>query len=69
MSCNSVSGGSQKNNFTASEIAILTENIEENLHVSQGKLTIRVTNQRQRHWTPTTVTQRCRSEEEIIGEV
>ena len=34
----------EKNNFSASEIAILTENMEENLHVSQSKLTNSVTN-------------------------
>ena len=36
---NGVGGGSQKNNFSTPEIAILTENVDENLHVSQSKLT------------------------------
>ena len=41
--------------------------MEENLHVSQSKLTNSVTNRRQKmNWTPLTVAQRCGSE---IGEV
>jgi len=59
----------RKNNFSASEIAISTENVEENLHVSQSKLTNSVINQRQKYWTPITVTERCGSGEEISGEV
>ena len=38
----------EKNNFSASEIAILTENVEENLHVSQSKLTNSVANYKRR---------------------
>ena len=36
--------------------------MEENLHISQIKLTNSVTNQTQKIWTPITVTQCCRSE-------
>ena len=42
----------RKQNFTTSEISVLTEKVEENLSVLQSKLTNSVTNQRKNQiWT------------------
>ena len=45
MTSPAVSRKARKQNFIASEIAILTEKIEENLSIIQSKLTNSVTNQ------------------------
>ena len=46
MASPAVSRKARKQNFSASEIAILTEKVEENLSIIQSKLTNSVTNQK-----------------------
>ena len=46
MASPAVSHKARKQNFSASEIAILTEKVEENLSIIQSKLTNSVTNQK-----------------------
>ena len=48
MASPAVSRKARKQNFSASEIAILTEKVEENLSIIQSKLTNSVTNQKKK---------------------
>ena len=45
MASSAISRKARKQNFSASEIAVLTERVEENLSLIQSKFTNRVTNQ------------------------
>ena len=45
----------RKHNFSASEVSVLTEKVEENLQILQSKLTNSVTNQKKKNvWTEIT---------------